>query len=461
MDDIEIRMMKKSALRPLFGALVPAAALALLSQPVAAQIGGVGGLNIPDNPTLLGQNPDLRLASAKVGGAIITGTDIDRRIALEVIGQDTKIPPEEMNQLRVAIRNRLIDELIQIQKATEDDMAVEDERVTQTFNRVAQQNFGQNPNVLDEYLSQFGTSADTLKFKIRAELAWQRLLSRYVSPFVNVSEEEVREIIARQEAAKGQEEYFYGEIALPATPETQQQVYQTALQIVEALKQGADFRAIAARRSQISTAAQGGDSGWLRADRISPSIADTIRSMEIGQLIGPVEVSGGYSILLLRDKRRILTTDPRDAILSLAQISTPLPAGITEATFQTFQTDYLGRVRSIRGCGDLDRGASENGYTVVRNQEVPARNLPASLQGELLSLSLGQVTRPFPAGDNSISVLMLCGRDDPQVAAAPDFDKVLADLEDERINKRAQAFLRDLRRDAIVTYGSGNELAGG
>lgn len=461
MDDIEIRMMKKFALRPFIGALVPAAALALLSQPGAAQVGGIGGLNIPDNPTLLGQNPDLRLASAKVGGAIITGTDIERRIALELMGQDAKVPPEEMNQLRVAIRNRLIDELIQVQKAAEDDMAVEDERVMQTFNRVAQQNFGQNPNAIDQYLRQFGTDADTLKAKIRAELAWQRLLSRYVSPFVNVSEEEVREIIARQEAAKGQEEYFYGEIALTATPDTKQQVYQTALQIVEALKQGADFRAIAARSSQISTAAQGGDSGWLRSDRIGESIADTVRAMQVGQLIGPVEVPGGFSILLLRDKRRVLTSDPRDAILSLAQISTPLPAGLTEASFQTFQTAYLGMVGTIRGCGDLDRGASANGLTVVRNQEVPARNLPASLQGELLSLSLGQVTRPFPAGDSSISVLMLCGRDDPQVAAAPDFDKVLAELEDERVNKRAQAFLRDLRRDAIVTYGSSNELAGG
>lgn len=455
-------MMKKFALRPFIGALVPAAALALSAQPVAAQVGDVGGLNIPDNPTLLGQNPDLRMASAKVGGSIITGTDIERRIALELMGRDTpQISPEEMNQLRVGIRNRLIDELIQVQKAAEDDMAVEDERVMQTFNRVAQQNFGQNPNAMDQYLAQFGTSSETLQFKIRAELAWQRLLSRYVSPFVNVSEEEVREIIARQEAAKGQEEYFYGEIALPATPETQQQVYETALQIVEAIRGGADFRAIAARRSQISTAAQGGDSGWLRLDRIDPAIAETLRGMQVGQVIGPVEVPGGYSILVLRDKRRVLTTDPRDALLSLAQISSPLPPGLTEESFQAFQTDYLGRIRSIRGCGDLDRGAAEFGLTVVRNQEVPARNLPAALQGELLSLSLGQITRPFPAGDSSISVLMLCGRDDPQVASTPDFDKVLADLEDERINKRAQAFLRDLRRDAIVTYGSGNDLAGG
>ncbi|MXP09923.1 peptidylprolyl isomerase [Pseudoblastomonas halimionae] len=459
-------MMKQRTLRPLIraaalGALTPLAAMAATVSAAHAQDATLGGLDIPDNPTLMGENPDLRLASAKVGGAVITGTDIDRRLALELLGREGEVPPEEMAQVRVAIRNRLIDEWIQIQKAVEDDMAVEDAQVIQMFNRAAQQNFGQKPEEMDAFLRQYGTTAETLLFKIRAELAWQRLQSRYVAPFVNVSEEEVREIIARQEAAKGQEEFFYGEIALSSTPETRDQVYQTAMQIVEAIKQGADFRAIAARRSQISTAAKGGDSGWLRADRLDPAIAETVRSMQVGQLVGPVEMPGGFSIILLRDKRRVLTTDPRDAVLSLAQISAPIPPGLNEETFPAFQERYVGAIRSIRGCGDLDRGASEYGLTVVRNQEVPARNLPGQLQGELLSLSLGQTTRPFPAGDSSISVLMLCGRDDPQVAASPDFEQVLTSLEDERIGKRAQAFLRDLRRDAIVTYGSSTDVTGG
>jgi peptidyl-prolyl cis-trans isomerase SurA len=47
---------------------------------------------------------------------------------------------------------------------------------------------------------------------------------------------------------------------------------------------------------------------------------------------------------------------------------------------------------------------------------------------------------------------MLCGRDDPQVAGGPSFDQLQAQLEEERINRRAQLYLRDLRRDAVIDY---------
>ncbi len=50
-------------------------------------------------------------------------------------------------------------------------------------------------------------------------------------------------------------------------------------------------------------------------------------------------------------------------------------------------------------------------------------------------------------------MLMLCGRDDPQTDSRP---RSRADLpqsvEDDRVNKRAQRYLRDLRRDAVIEY---------
>jgi peptidyl-prolyl cis-trans isomerase SurA len=47
---------------------------------------------------------------------------------------------------------------------------------------------------------------------------------------------------------------------------------------------------------------------------------------------------------------------------------------------------------------------------------------------------------------------MLCGRDDPQIDNGPNFDQLMAQLEDDRINKRAQRYLRDLRNDAYIEY---------
>jgi peptidyl-prolyl cis-trans isomerase SurA len=51
-----------------------------------------------------------------------------------------------------------------------------------------------------------------------------------------------------------------------------------------------------------------------------------------------------------------------------------------------------------------------------------------------------------------VRVLVLCGRDDPEATGAPSFEQVYARLEEERVNRRAQRYLRDLRRDAVVDY---------
>ena len=54
--------------------------------------------------------------------------------------------------------------------------------------------------------------------------------------------------------------------------------------------------------------------------------------------------------------------------------------------------------------------------------------------------------------NEEVRVLMLCGRDDPGASGGPTYDELMAQLEDDRIGKRAQRYLRDLRRDAVVEY---------
>jgi peptidyl-prolyl cis-trans isomerase SurA len=51
-----------------------------------------------------------------------------------------------------------------------------------------------------------------------------------------------------------------------------------------------------------------------------------------------------------------------------------------------------------------------------------------------------------------VRALVLCGRDDPKTADGPSFDQIFAQMEEERVNKRARRYLRDLRRDAVVDY---------
>ena len=78
--------------------------------------------------------------------------------------------------------------------------------------------------------------------------------------------------------------------------------------------------------------------------------------------------------------------------------------------------------------------------------------LPAQLQDMMIALQVGQASPPFGSPSEGVRVLVVCGRDDPQVAEGPNPETIMAQLEEQRVNMRARRYLRDLRRDAVVDY---------
>jgi peptidyl-prolyl cis-trans isomerase SurA len=96
--------------------------------------------------------------------------------------------------------------------------------------------------------------------------------------------------------------------------------------------------------------------------------------------------------------------------------------------------------------------ATSLGATVVSRDNIEMRALPAPLQATLASLQIGQTTQPFGAANEGVSVLVLCGRDMPQTATAPNVEQIEQKLLEDKVNKRAQRYLRDLRRDAVIEY---------
>jgi peptidyl-prolyl cis-trans isomerase SurA len=408
---------------------------------------------LPDKITILGkESPNLRTATALVNGYVITGTDIDQRVALVTSASNADVSEEELQRLRLQVLRNLIDETLKIQAAGALEMTVERAQVDQTYAQLAAQNFGQNPEKMDEYLVSIGSSPQALKRQIEGELAWENLLRRNVNPFVNVAAEEVNEVLKRLEESRGTEEHRLGEIFLSATLENREAVLANVQRIMQQLQQGGSFVAYARQFSEASTAAVGGDLGWIRVGQLPPALAAAARQMQVGQLVGPIEIPGGFSILYLIDKRQVLTADPRDAVLSLKQISIAFEEGISQDRAEAKIEEFTTFVSGLRGCADADSARTAIGANVVTNDQITARQLPEQLQELLLGLQVGQTTPAFGSPQEGVRVLMLCGRDDPQETGKPSFASIERQIEEERINKRAQRYLRDLRNDAYIEY---------
>ncbi|WP_283418216.1 peptidylprolyl isomerase [Sphingopyxis sp. Geo48] len=431
---------------------------AVIATPVAAQTVPdnevpTTSLNIPGNVQLYGDaKPNVYRPSATVNGEIITATDIEQRMALiRIANNNVNLPPEEEQRLRQQVFSNLIDEKLQIQEAKAAKIEIDEKLVDDQFARLAAR-FKQSPDQFSKYLTSKGSSAGAVKQQIRGEYAWDRLLQRNIQSSTNVSTEEVEAIVKQMNESKGLDEFHLGEIYLSATPETAAAVAENAQKIIQALQAGGSFQAYARQFSEASTAVVGGDLGWVKAAQLPPTMAEAAAQMAPGQLVGPVEVPGGISIMVMIDRRQVLTADPRDAVLSLKQVSLDFPAGTTEAQATELAGKFAEATRAIAGCGGADSVAASLGAHVVSRDNIQMRALPPPLQATLASMQIGQTTQPFGAAKEGISVLVLCGRDMPQTATAPDLQEIENRLLEEKVNKRAQRYLRDLRRDAVIEY---------
>nr|WP_241761199.1 peptidylprolyl isomerase [Erythrobacter sp. NAP1] len=428
-----------------------------MTAPAAAQTTAVptadNPLGIPENFTVYGsENPNERAPTAVVNGFVITGTDIDQRVALVTNASEVEVSDAERQRLRVQVLRNLIDETLKIQAARAQEIGVERAEVEQTYQQLAAQNFGQNPERMDEYLASIGSSPAALKRQIEGEIAWENLIRRNISPFVNVSAEEVTGVLERLEEARGTEEYRLGEIYMNATEENREAVIQNMQRIMEQLEAGGSFVAYARQFSEASTAVQGGDTGFLRLATLPGPMADAARQMQPGQLVGPIAIPGGFTIIYMIDRRQVLTADPRDSVLSLKQISIAFDQGTSEAEANAKIEEFGLFIQSLRSCNEAETARSVLGATVVTNDQIQARQLPEQLQNILLNMQVGQTTPPFGSAQEGVRVLMLCGRDEPEDSGTPTFQTVMTNIESERINKRAQRYLRDLRNDAYIEY---------
>jgi peptidyl-prolyl cis-trans isomerase SurA len=409
-------------------------------------------LDIPTGQQLFGKNdPNNRRATAVVNGEIITGTDIDHRLALIIEANKSQLPESEVERFRAQIVANLIDETLQIQEATANEITVSTSEIDEYFNRISRQNFNKSPKDVEAYLKSIGSSTATLKRQIHGELAWSRLQRRNIEPFVNVSEDEVNAIIARINATKGTAEYNLAEIYLSATPENQEQVLANAKKILDQLRNGGSFAAYARQFSESSTASVGGDLGWLNLGQLPQSLATAAANLSANEIVA-VPSPGGISLLLLIDKRQVATADPRDSVLSLKQIAVNFPKGTTKAQAEPLVKRFNEETQKINGCGAADEMAKRLNAEVVNRDNLRIRDLPGPLQQVMLELQIGQSTPPYGSLDEGVRVFVMCGRDAPQTAQAESFQQILARIEEDRVNKRARTYMRDLRRDAIIDY---------
>jgi peptidyl-prolyl cis-trans isomerase SurA len=105
---------------------------------------------------------------ALVNGQPITALDVEYRSKFMQLSTK-KVPP------RKEVIDSLIDEILEVNEAKRFTLEVPDADVDNAFNRIAT-NMGLDAQKFAQVLASSGTNADTLKRRLRAQIAWTSLV---------------------------------------------------------------------------------------------------------------------------------------------------------------------------------------------------------------------------------------------------------------------------------------------
>jgi peptidyl-prolyl cis-trans isomerase SurA len=383
---------------------------------------------------------------AVVNDEVISDRDLATRTRLAAIASGATPTTEIMDQIRSQVLRALIDEKLQSQEAARMNVAVSDQDVADAVARIESGN-RMEKGQLATVLERAGIPISTLEQQVRASLAWTRLVQRRLRAQIEIPDEEVKEVLERLKNSRGGPEFLLSEMFLPVdSPDQEDDVRKLAERLIEQMRRGAPFPALAQQFSKAASAARGGDLGWVPQGQLDEDIENVIAALSTGQLSEPIRTVGGYYLYGLRARRSLAGASPEDAQISLTQLILPArnPAE-TRSSMQIAETV----ASAVQGCDDLTTVAREIGVTPpAPPQSLRVGDVNPQIRNAVAQLKAGQASQPL-RGSNAIVILMVCTRQDAD-AGLPTAEDVQENLTRQRLDLQARRYLRDLRRIAYV-----------
>jgi len=398
-------------------------------------------------PVRLVAQEETRIA-AVVNDSIVTDSDLAARIKLVEISSNLPDTPENRQRLEPQVLRSLIDEKLQMQEAKRLGIAVSKEDVARGIAEIEQRNHMPKGG-LDQFLDARGIPRSSLVDQVTASLAFSRIVENRVSQDVQVSDDEVDDVMKRIQEDVGKPQSRVAEIFLAIdNPSQEDEVHRNADRIVQQIQSGANFQAMAQQFSQSPSAAVGGDIGWVTPGQLNPILAEAIEKMSPGQMSYPIRTPAGFYILEVLDRRTFGTVDPDQIVLSLDEVVFPLADGATPDERQKVEAEAEQVSAQAKSCGEMAKIGAERAPQLSR--QIPqerASDLPPALKDKILALKVAEASKPMPF-QGGIGVVMVCQRDQPP--GLPSRDEVEDSIGRERLDTLARRYMSDLRRGAYV-----------
>jgi peptidyl-prolyl cis-trans isomerase SurA len=391
---------------------------------------------------------DVNRIVAIVNSDIISSKDMDDRIALVIATTGMNDAPEIRQKLKAQIIRGLIDEKLQTQAAARLNLTISDTDVQQAIAGI-EKNRNKPAGSLKGFLINRGLSTASFEDQIRAQILWNKLISRKIAPSITITDDEISEEqhrMVRDEAK--QPEYKIASFLLPVMrPEDAEPTQKLAEKLVGEIQSGANFEAIAGQMSAV-----GGKQlspQWVKASRLDTYLKKALEDMGDKGISTPIKTPAGYQIIQLLEKKSFNKTS--DAEVALKQLILTLRDDAENKEVDVLMNIARAIAKNPGTCEEKTLAGIESfeGLNADISQiRMKLSDMSPSMRPFVEPLAIGGISDPFAAPDG-IHLLMLCERT-VLPEAGGDKNKAKELLFDDKIQLATMKYLRDLRREAYV-----------
>ena len=245
---------------------------------------------------------------AVVNDQVITRRDLDERVSgvlSRMREQGTPLPPSDVLERQVL--ERMIQTRVQLQYASDTGLRVDDAALDSTISRIA----ANNKITVQEMRSAIekdGIPFAKYRDDLRDEIITARLREREVDSRIQIADSEVDNFLNTLQQQESRSEEFnlsHVLIRVPeqASPEQLQDRRKRAEAALAQIKNGADFRQIAAGVSDAPDAVQGGLMGWREFVQLPTLFADGVKALKPGEVTPVLRSAAGFHIIRVNDRR--------------------------------------------------------------------------------------------------------------------------------------------------------------
>ena len=257
---------------------------------------------------------------------------------------------------------------------------------------MAQQN-NLKPETFLAALKSQGIGSDTLYDQVRAQMSWQRWIRGRYGSRLRIGEDQIKATQTRLIAAASKPQYEVSEVFLDAGRTGGiDAALKGATQLVAQMQQGAPFAAVARQFSASSTAAAGGDAGWVSPGELPAEVDAALDKLRPGQLSQPIPVKDGVYIIYLKDKR----SGAGQTLVSMKQLAIALPTAATPADVDAAKTKLEAARGLVKGCATVEAAATKTPGVIAGDLgEAETADLLPEFADAAKSLEPGQLSGPI------------------------------------------------------------------